>query len=502
MTYLLLFATSAVITLALTPLARGVFHRMGWVDHPDSQRKLHPAPIPRLGGIPISIAFFCSLLLLRYLHTSLAAGFRLYYQAEIQRILLPSLLILGLGIWDDIKGTSAYAKILVQTVAAYWLYLEGLSISHIGVPGTSGISLGWMTLPVTLLWVVGITNALNLVDGLDGLASGVAFFASTTMFVVGIIQHSVPLALATAALSGATVAFLRFNFNPATVFLGDSGSLFLGFLLAAFSMMWSGRASTLVAVVAPLFALGLPIAEVGISVFRRFVRGQPIFSADREHIHHRLLGQGNTAKRSVLMLYGVCAVLSIASLLLASWQTQETGLILLVLMAGAWLGIQQLGYHEFGEVGDSLRRGLFQQRRVINMHVRLRNLGAVFGPIEKWSELMETLRDLGSEFGFHEIALDLTGRYLPPEIPAYVELKCSTAELPAGTRQWRLDVPIGSSLSDESRIILSRPVSDVPTNYMVSILVQALGESLPATLDRLAPEQSEVIANKPPVSQV
>jgi UDP-GlcNAc:undecaprenyl-phosphate GlcNAc-1-phosphate transferase len=488
MTYLLLFATSAAITLALTPVMRDFFRRMGWVDRPDSGRKLHAVPIPRVGGFPISIAFFSSLLILKYLHASLAAVFR-QHDAEIHKILLPSLLILAIGAWDDIKGASPYAKIVVQAAAGYWLYAQGVAISHIGVPGTMGIKLGILALPITLLWVVGITNALNLVDGLDGLASGVAFFAATTMFVVAILQRNIPLALLTAALSGSTLAFLRFNFNPATVFLGDSGSMFLGFLLASFALMWSGKASTLVAVVAPLFALGLPIAEVGISVFRRFVRGQPIFAADREHIHHRLLGQGNNTKRTVLTLYGVCALLGIASLLLANIQTRDTGLILLVLVASGWLGIQQLGYHEFGEVGDSLRRGLFQQRRVINMHVRLRNLEIVFAPVKQWTDLLEILRDLGNEFGFHEVTLDLTGRALPPQIQSPVVLKCSSAEVPPDTRQWRLDIPIGGPFGaapgDQSRIILSRPVSEVATNYMVSVLVQALSESLPPTLDRL-----------------
>jgi UDP-GlcNAc:undecaprenyl-phosphate GlcNAc-1-phosphate transferase len=338
MTYLLLFVTSAAITMALTPVARSLFHRMGWVDHPDQKRKLHRVPIPRLGGIPISIAFYCSIAMLSWLHGSLAKSFH-KDSAELFHVMLPSLLILAVGIWDDIRGASPYLKIFVQASAAYWLWTQGFSVHQIGIPGTvHGLALGWATLPVTILWVVGITNAVNLVDGLDGLASGVAFFAATTMFVVSIIQGNSVLSILTITLSGATLAFLRFNFNPATVFLGDSGSLFLGYLLATFSILWSGKASTLVAVVAPLFALGLPIAEVGISVFRRFVRGQPIFTADHEHIHHRLLTRGMTTKTAVLLLYGVCALLGIASLLLATWWTRNVGMVLLVLVAAGWLG--------------------------------------------------------------------------------------------------------------------------------------------------------------------
>ncbi len=482
MTYLLLFATSAVITLALTPVMRDFFRRMGWMDHPDRGRKLHANPIPRLGGFPISIAFFAALLLVRYLPASLAVIFR-QNQDQIYKVLLPSLLILAIGAWDDIRGASPFAKIVVQVAAAYGLYIQGITVNHIGIPGTAGIHLGILTLPATILWIVGITNALNLVDGLDGLASGVAFFSATTMFVVAILQSNVELAILTAALSGATLAFLRFNFNPATVFLGDSGSLFLGFLLASFSILWSMKASTLVAVVAPLFALGLPIAEVGISIFRRFVRGQPIFRADREHIHHRLLGRGLTTKRTVLLLYGVCAVLGIASLLLANWQTQTTGLVLLVLVSGAWLGIQQLGYHEFGEVGDTLRRGLFQQRRTINMHVRLRNLGGLLGEINQWDGLLEVLRDLGSEFGFHEVLLDLAGRDRPLQIPARITMRCTSEVRAPEERYWHVDIPLGPS--DSSRIVFSRPVSAASTNYMVSLLVESMSDALPAALDRL-----------------
>jgi UDP-GlcNAc:undecaprenyl-phosphate GlcNAc-1-phosphate transferase len=392
-------------------------------------------------------------------------------------------------------------KIAVQAAAGYWLWTQGFSVNHIGVPGTTGISLGWATLPVTVLWVVGISNALNLVDGLDGLASGVAFFAATTMFVVSIINHNAVLSILTITLSGATLAFLRFNFNPATVFLGDSGSLFLGYLLATFSILWSSKASTLVAVVAPLFALGLPIAEVGLSVFRRFVRGQPIFGADREHIHHRLLLRGMTSKTAVLLLYGVCALLGISSLLLATWWTRNVGMVLLVLVAAGWLGIQQLGYHEFGEVGQSLRRGLFQERQAIDVHVRLRNLPAVLKTVEDWDDLVDTLRELGDILGFHEVTLDLTGRTgkLPPGILRRQTFPCIGAEQPAEIRCWRVVIPVGSGSDDQSEIIFSRPVEAGTTPYVLFVLVDTISTAMPAVLDRLL-EPSSVPASAPTIA--
>ncbi len=486
MTYLLLFATSAGITLLLTPLARQMFHRMGWVDHPDQKRKLHAAPIPRLGGVPISIAFFGSLGLLSVIHSSLATGFS-RESSELYRAMLPSLLVLGVGIWDDIKGASPYLKIAVQAASGYWLWSMGFSVNHIGIPGTAGLSLGPFALPVTILWVVGITNALNLVDGLDGLASGVAFFAATTMFVVATLNGNTMLAILTITLSGATLAFLRFNFNPATVFLGDSGSLFLGSLLATFSILWSSKASTLVAVVAPLFALGLPIAEVGISVFRRFVRGQPIFSADSEHIHHRLLTRGMNTKTAVAVLYGVCALLGIASLLLATWQTRNVGMVLLVLVAAGWLGIQQLGYHEFGEVGNTLRRGLFQERQAINVHVRLRNLPTVLNKVADWNDLIDTLRELGGELGFHEVTVDLAGRAvaLPAGFLRRQTFPCGQETPDTETRCWRVEIPIGSGTDGVSAVTFSRPVAAGTTPYILFVLVDTLSSALPSVIDRI-----------------
>lgn len=486
MTYLLIFVTSSVLTLVLTPFMRSICHRMGWVDLPDQGRKLHRIPMPRLGGIPIAISFIISVGMLHFLHGSLATIYRAQ-SPLLYKVLPAAMLVLALGAWDDIKGTSPYTKIVVQVIAAYWLYYGGIAIQHIGVPGTAGIKLGIFTLPVTILWVVGVTNALNLVDGLDGLASGVAFFAAITIFVVSILQHNTELGILTISLSGATLAFLRFNFNPATMFLGDSGAMFLGFLLAAFSMIWATKAPTLVAVVAPLFALGLPIAEVGISVFRRFVRGQPVFAADGEHIHHRLLGQGMSTRQAVLLLYGVCALLGTSSLLLATVFTREIGLVLLVLVAAGWLGIQQLGYHEFGEVGDSLRRGLFLQRRAINAHVRLRNMDKLFSSVNTWPDFIATLRDLGHELGYVEITLDLSGRRgtLPLGIPRSQAFPCVEDSLPFQGRCWRIEIPIGSDPNDASCLVLTRPLASGQTPYLVQVMVESLSNAMPPILDRL-----------------
>ena len=353
---------------------------------------------------------------------------------------------------------------------------------------------------------MGITNAFNLVDGLDGLASGVAFFASSTMFVVALVQKNVLLAILTASLAGAILGFLRFNFNPATVFLGDSGSMFLGFLLGSFALLWSAKSSTLVAVAAPLFALGLPIAEVGLSVFRRFVRGQPIMGGDYDHIHHRLLTLGFTPRRAVVVLYAVCAALGIVSLLVTNVDTRDVGLILLVLCAAGWLGIQQLGYHEFAEMTDSLRRGLFQQRRIINANVRIRNLSAVFQQASRLAELTSILQEVGSELGFREIELDLSGKgdSLPAEVPRRITLACSgkAEQVPHDRgRFWRVEIPVGSHDADDSRIVLSRELQEAQTAYHVHTLVEVLSSSLPQILDRLLAAERQISPTEAPLSE-
>jgi UDP-GlcNAc:undecaprenyl-phosphate GlcNAc-1-phosphate transferase len=227
----------------------------------------------------------------------------------------------------------------------------------------------WMVgLPLTIFWVIAITNAFNLIDGLDGLAAGSALFSTLVMFVVAILGNASLLSLITLALAGAVLGFLRYNFNPATIFLGDCGSLFMGFMLSALSLYGAQKAPTIIAVAIPLVSFGLPILETSLSVLRRFISGRPVFTADREHIHHKLLEHGWSHRQVVIILYGVSAVFALLSLFLL-WPTGSTlGLVLAVLGTGIWLGVQHLGYLEFGE----LRR--VAQRTIEQRHIFVNNL--------------------------------------------------------------------------------------------------------------------------------
>ena len=214
---------------------------------------------------------------------------------------------------------------------------------------------------MTLVWLVMCANAFNLIDGLDGLASGMGLFATLTTFLAAVLHGNESLALVTLPLAGALLEFLRYNFNPASVFLGDSGSLLIGFLLGSYGVIWSQKSATLLGMTAPLMALAIPLLDVCLSVTRRWLRGQPIFTADRGHIHHRLLDLGTTHRRVVLILYAVCGFYAALSLLQSLLSNQVGGLIIILFCAATWIGIQHLGYNEFDAAGRTLRSGAVQR---------------------------------------------------------------------------------------------------------------------------------------------
>ena len=357
---------SLVVSFAATRQVRDVASRRGWVSLPRDGRHVHEAPLPRLGGVAIFLAFSLSLILwlgLALLYPRLLEGLA---PATLLRIYVPACLIFCLGIYDDLHGASPFLKFSVQAIAATMLFLGGMRI--LDLPVFFGAhSFPWFVgLPLTVLWVVAITNAFNLIDGLDGLAAGSALFSTLVFFVVALVSHSWLGSLMSVALAGAILGFLRFNFNPATIFLGDSGSLFIGFVLSALALAGAQKAPTLVAVAIPVVSFGLPILETLLSIIRRLISGRPIFTADREHIHHKLLEMGLSHRQVVIVLYAVSALFAMLSLFLL-WPTGSTlGLVLAVVGTGIWLGVQHLNYLEFGELRRVAMRTMEQRQIVIN----------------------------------------------------------------------------------------------------------------------------------------
>jgi UDP-GlcNAc:undecaprenyl-phosphate/decaprenyl-phosphate GlcNAc-1-phosphate transferase len=371
-----------LLSFVFTKIVRDIAVRKRWLSAPAGHRHLHNEAIPRLGGVAIVFSFLIATAMALFVGKFAIHSARGLSLAPLATILPPAILIFLLGIYDDRRDATPLLKFLVQAVAGAMLFAGGLRIFALPVLfGTHRFS--WVTgLALTIVWVIAITNAFNLIDGLDGLAAGSALFSTLVVFVVALLGNMSLISLVALALAGAIVGFLRYNFNPATIFLGDCGSLFIGFMLSALALYGSQKTPTIIAVAIPMVSFGLPILETSLSVLRRLISGRPVFTADREHIHHKLLQRGMSHRQVVIVLYGVSAIFALLSLFLL-WPTGSTlGLVLAVLGTGIWMGVQHLGYLEFGE----LRR--VAQRTVTQRQVFVNNLA-----IRRAAEEMKTAAD-------------------------------------------------------------------------------------------------------------
>jgi len=309
----------------------------------------------------------------------------------ILTILVPASIVFLLGVYDDLYSVGPYIKFAVQSLAATMLFMRALRILNIPVLFGEHQLPWFVGLPFTILWVLAITNAFNLIDGLDGLAAGSALFSTLVAFVVALLNGYSLVTVMTIALAGAILGFLRYNFTPATIFLGDSGSLFIGFLLSALALEGAQKAPTIVAVAIPVVSFGLPILETSLSILRRLISGRPVFTADREHIHHKLLQHGLTHRQFVIVLYGVSAVFALLSLFLL-WPTGSSlGLVLAVLGTGIWIGVQRLGYLELGELARVGKR-TFEQRQIVINNLAIRRATDELKAVDDYEQLWRVLQ--------------------------------------------------------------------------------------------------------------
>lgn len=355
--YFVFFFIALIISLLTTPFIRTLARKLRILDLP-SKRKVHKSPVPLLGGIPIFIAFNLTICLGILFNFEYLEKFS---ASQWISILISELIILGVGIYDDIKKVKPRTKFIFQIFAGSLLIIFGFGISHITNPfsGTT-INLGIFGIPLTILWVVGITNALNLVDGLDGLAAGISFIACITIFGISFIHQNIGIALISIILAGSILGFLRYNFYPAKIFLGDSGSLLLGFLLAFLSLKGSSKGATLVSVLAPILALGLPIMDTLLTMMRRFLKSIhlnkfSLFKADKDHIHHRILSFGFSHQKAVIIFYGICALLCAFGFLFVIWGNHSSVLFVAAIIFASFIGVKSLNYKEL----KVLENGLF-----------------------------------------------------------------------------------------------------------------------------------------------
>ncbi|MBE5812754.1 MAG: undecaprenyl/decaprenyl-phosphate alpha-N-acetylglucosaminyl 1-phosphate transferase [Clostridiales bacterium] len=309
-----------IASFLFTPAIRKLAIKLNAIDVPTEKRRVHTKPIPRLGGLAIVLGFIISLLAHFILEISSGdiVEYDLIFKNQLMGLMLGILIIEIAGIWDDIKPIKAWTKLLFQIAAATVVVGFGVRIDFITNPFNGAMIYfpNYIAIPLTMIWIVGITNAINFIDGLDGLAAGTASISSLSLLFISIFWSDYELIFLTAALAGATLGFLPFNFNPAKIFMGEAGSAFLGFTLGTISIMGMIKSYATLAIVIPLVVLGLPIFDTAFAIIRRLLKGQSPMKADRGHLHHRLVDSGLTQKQAVLILYAISAVLGLAGLLI------------------------------------------------------------------------------------------------------------------------------------------------------------------------------------------
>lgn len=311
--------TALVVSFLMTPVVKSFAYKVGAIDVPKDDRRMHKKPIPRLGGLAIFFGFMVSILLF------------VEITPEMRSILLGSVIIVVLGVVDDICALPAMLKFAVQIAAALIPALNGVVIQAFSNPNIFSDNLywvlGWLSIPFTVLWIVAITNAVNLIDGLDGLADGVSAISATTVLVIALMGSELQVAIVMAALVGACVGFMPYNLNPARMFMGDTGATFLGYILATMSIQGLFKFYAVISFAVPFLILGLPIFDTAFAFIRRIAHGQSPMHADRGHIHHRLIDMGLSQKQAVATLYVISAILGLSAVVLTTGGEQKAMLL-------------------------------------------------------------------------------------------------------------------------------------------------------------------------------
>ena len=314
-----------IVALVATPVVKSLAFKMGAMDVPKDNRRMHDHPIPRMGGLAIFLGFLLSVLLFAEI------------TPQLRGMLLGSVIIVVLGIFDDIYSLPAMFKFVVQIVAALVAVFSGNVIQTLSNPNIFSSDLYWdlgvLSIPVSVIWIVAITNAVNLIDGLDGLACGVSTISSMTLLVISLVVSDAPAAILMAALAGSCIGFLPYNLNPAKIFMGDTGSTFLGYVLAVVSIQGLFKFYTIISFAVPFLMLGLPIFDTCFAFIRRIAHGQSPMHADRSHVHHRLIDMGFSQKQAVAVLYIISDILGLSAVVLTTAGAVKAMLLLLALCA-------------------------------------------------------------------------------------------------------------------------------------------------------------------------
>ena len=432
------FVAAALVSLGITPFVIRLAAARRWFDNPRGGERSPAREVSRLGGIVVFIAACVGV--------SFAILFGAISLSPDRVNFLLGLFVGGfaaflLGLFDDLHGARARTKLIVLSVAATVVYAFGTRIGVVTLGGTFGVSTGWLAYPLTVLWIVGVTNAFNLIDGMDGLATGIGLVVLFAVMLAAFVLGNIDVVLVSVVLVGALTGFLRYNLNPARIFLGDSGSLFIGFMLSVLSMHGSLKSTTAVLVAIPIFALALPLLDTVVAILRRLIRGSPVFGADARHIHHRLLAVGFTTHRAAGLLCAVAACFAIIGLSIAFappnnllWLAIAGGLVSTALVL---FGVRRLEYVEFAEAAMTIARRGGGLRREIRQHIHAQETVLLIAEATSLDHVNSILTERASRFGFARMELHREEELhpVPPALP----------DRPMPRRLWKLDYPVGQA---------------------------------------------------------
>ena len=345
------FSIGFIVSFFMTPFVKNLAIKVKAVDVPKDDRRVHKNPTPLMGGMAIILGFIMAII-----YHFVMAGFDVVvFDNKILGLILGILVIEIAGVWDDIKPIRPWTKLIFQIIAAAIVVGFGVRVEFLTNPFVEGgmFELGIWSIPITMLWIVGITNAINFIDGLDGLAAGVATISSLSLLFIAVYLNQPQTIILAAGLAGATMGFLPFNFNPAKIFMGETGSAFLGFTLGTISIMGLVKSYTAIAIVVPLVVLGLPVFDTAFAIVRRVLSGKSPMEADRGHLHHRLLDSGLSQKQSVIILYIVSAFLGLAGIVLIETGIWKFTILILTIVIFIIAGSRYMGEMNGTQKGDN-----------------------------------------------------------------------------------------------------------------------------------------------------
>ncbi len=471
-TYFFLVGLSALFCYAASRWLARVATERHWARRQDDSSG--GLGVPRLGGVAVLVASLCPLILLLLWNNDAAHQLELRSK-EALGLLAAMACVFVLGLYDDLRGARPWHKLAAQTLAGVILWFAGFHVDLLTNPFTGeAMALGWLSLPVTLLWLIAISNAFNLIDGLDGLAAGVGLFSTLALFLLALMTQQPFIAILGATLAGALLGFLPNNFAPARIYLGDSGSLTVGLALAALAIRSSQKGSVLITISIPLMIFGLPLLDAGVTTVRRFLSGHPIFRRDEEHLHHRMVKMGLSQRTAVIALYGVAAAFALSSLLLVNYQSSVAPLIAVLCGLLAWMVVRLMDYAEFTELDSHVRVALGSQRAILRNQILIHKAA---DEMKNAAGIDEAWEIAGRVFGALEFDSANCSLTMGPG-RASVTLRWnnpSGGDAPSDApEQWTMTVPLSLGGQRIGVVGLSRRIARGTTLFRVASLIDFL----------------------------